>query len=354
MVTIMETSNSDLFGMKPTNRSTAWRCSTWWWLPILAVSFGVAHAQSGTEVLVEVLNEFRQIADPHEAAEEFTVAFSDLPGRISVSIVRAQSRHGQVRAQAFANVEGINNGTETRAIARFHDTLVIQAPVPPGTFGFFRASFEVDGTLEASGYNLLGDPITGGGAADYQARFRADTDAGVFTRTLSAIRTSGRGLEGTESGSVVRQVAFLFGEPFEISFELSVSARASAAVQGAGGVARAAYGSSGYWTGLNEVFTIDEQPVAEFTVTSASGTDYRTDFRPRPAIRLLAPQRSGNTLRMSLQTEVDQTYLLQAATDLKTRDWQDIAVVLGDGEMQTLEVPIHSQTSPRFFRLAQP
>jgi len=340
--------------MKRTNRWTAWRCSARLWLPILAASLGVAHAQSGTEVLLEVLSQFRHMADPHEAAEELTVAFSDSPGRLSVSIVRAQSRHGQLQAEAFANVEGINNGTETRATARFRDTLIIHAPVPPGTFGWFQAAFKVDGSLEASGYTLLGDSVTGSGAADYQARFRADTDAGIFTRTLSAIRTSDRGLDGAESGSVVRQVAFIFGEPIELFFELSVSARASTAVHGAGGVARAAYGSSAYWTGLNEVFTIDEQPVVGFTVTSASGTDYRTDFRPRPAVRLLAPQLSGNTLRMSLQTEVDQTYRLQAATDLANPDWQEVVVVVGDGATQTLEVPIHSQSSPRVFRLAQP
>jgi hypothetical protein len=287
----------------------------------------------------------------HAAAEELTIT-EESPGRLQVGIARAQSRLGRVQADAFAHAE--NSSVDATARAYFTDTLIIQAPVPPLTGGWFTAQIQVDGTLQAAGFNVLDGPTPGFGSASAFTVFLADTRFDTFQRVFSGFRDSSGNFEGNESGMLVRRVEFIFGEPIEIECEVVAVARIQGNVPGAAGVARAAYGSSAYWTGLTDVFTEDDEPVAEFSVTSASGTDYRTDFRPLQSLRLLTPQMTGSTLRMTVETDPNQTYRLQGSTDLGNPDWQDIIAITGNGETQTLEVPVHSEPSHKFFRLAQP
>jgi hypothetical protein len=325
----------------------------WAWLTVLvlAAGFGPVHAQFGTRALLIINQEPRMMDGLHEAAEELTIT-EESPGRLQVGIARAHSRLGIVQADAFAHAE--HSSVDATARAKFTDTLIIQAPVPPLTGGWFIARIRVDGTLQAAGFNVLDGPTPGFGSASAATVFSADTRFDTFQRVFSGFRDSSGALEGNESGTLVRRVEFIFGEPIEIECEVIAEARIQGNVPGASGVARAAYGSSAYWTGLTEVFTEDDEPVVEFSVTSASGTDYRADFRPVRSLRLQAPQRSGDTLRISFETQPDHAYRLQGTTDLANPDWQDIVVVTGNGEMQTLEVPVQSEPPQRFFRLAQP
>ena len=72
------------------------------------------------------------------------------------------------------------------------------------------------------------------------------------------------------------------------------------------------------------------------------------------SLRILAPQLSGSTLRISLETQPDHAYRLQGTRDLVNPNWQDIIAATGNGEMQTLQVAVDSQPPHKFFRLAQP
>ena len=348
---MMKLRGSILGDLRRTNLWPAIR--PWVWLSVLVLAAGVgpAYAQFGTRILLNINQEPRRMDGEHEAAEELTIT-GELPGRLQVGIARAQSRIGRLQADVYAQVE--HWSVDATARAYFSDTRIINAQVPPLTGGWFIVRIQVDGTLQASGYNVLDDPTPGFGSASVGIVFSADTRFDTFQRVFSGFRDSSGSLEGNESGTLVRRVEFIFGEPILIECEVIATANIQGNAPGAAAVARAAYGSSAYWTGLTEVFTEDDEPVVDFTVTSASGTDYRTDFRPEPSLRLRALQLSGSTLRISFETQPDHAYRLQGAADLVNPDWQDIVVVTGNGEIQTLEVPVQSEPPQRFFRLAQP
>lgn len=260
---------------------------------VMLFSIGVSTAlaqKSGVVVNVRADDEVASMNHPLNAGQALTFVRTGSPpdSAYVLSIAQAYARQGRLQIVAYRNNEGFDNN-EATARARFVDTVVIQAPVPPFTDGYFIARIRVDGTLQAAGYALGPgpDPVSGGGLAAYFARFEAESSLGSFIRTLSGSRHSSGTFEGSESGFIERRVEFTFGQPFEISLTLFGEAVTSSGGSFTGaGFARTLYGNSAAWTGLNEVFLLDnDHPVTEFTVSSASGTDYRIDFGRDPLFR---------------------------------------------------------------------
>lgn len=247
-----------------------------------------ALAQFGVRVLVEADGEFRSMQATHDAAESITRSFIGPPPHspYSLAIATAEVHHGRLHVTAYRNNEGTSNSQAT-ARAQFEDTIVIQAPVPPGTMGYFVARVRVDGALHASGYNIGDQPDQPGqGSASYFTRLEADTPFDSFSASLSGLLDSSGQVLGVAGGTVQRRIDFAFGEPIEILVVLFARASTGGnSSTGASGLARSAYGNSAYWSGLAEVFTVDDQPLPDFTITSASGTDYRIDFGLDPLFR---------------------------------------------------------------------
>ncbi len=247
-----------------------------------------ALAQFGVRVIVEADGEFRSMLGTQEAAESITRVFVGPPPNnvYSLAIASAQVSHGRLQVNAYHNSEGAI-GSQATARAEFEDTLVIQAAVPPGTMGYFFARVRADGSLHASGYNIGDQPDQPGSAnAQYFARFEADTAFDGFVANLSGTLHSNGATTGSQEGTINRRVEFTFGEPIEIKVTLFALADSDGNASGGSGLAQALYGNSAYWTGLDQVFTLDDdQPLPTFTVSSASGTDYRIDFSQDPLFR---------------------------------------------------------------------
>ncbi len=246
----------------------------------LLIGSPAVQAQFGTEVCVQAHSVSRCMSDPHRSADTQTEVDDPAPGDHRLAIATAQSRAGQLAVTAYANGEGRFIQTQSRAEARFEDRLTIAAPVPPGTRGTFRARMRVDGSLHASGYNFAGGTNTGFASSTLGSRLSILADGFPSGQLMSGRRSTLGPPEGQEAGFLEALVQFTFGIPIQLVGELIVSADGRGGSQvGTAGLAHAVYGSSAYWSGIQEVRLLDtDEPVTEFTVTSESGVDYRVDF----------------------------------------------------------------------------
>lgn len=240
-----------------------------------------AWANFSVTVTIQADGESRSTTADFQASDELVIADFEDPLAQNLSIVSAQSSLGLLRAYSQGLAMGFFSSAGGTAGASFTDTLTINAPVPPGTLGEFNAAMVLNGGLGASAFNIDISDFFGYADASVSASMTLVTDVDTFSAELSGYRDTNGVFEGAEGGLLAVSVQFTFGQPFSLS--VSLSARASAdgqLVVGGGGQGVASYGNTAYWAGITEVTTANGASVPEFTVTSASGTDYTSSFAP--------------------------------------------------------------------------
>jgi hypothetical protein len=163
----------------------------------------------------------------------------------------------------------------TRGI--FRDAITITAPgVAAGTPGTLSYSIIVDGALatndigsDRAGWSLQAD--VGGGSFDI------DRGGTLYGGGIYAVQ---HGYLGDPFGSYSATVGFQFGIASPLEVELSSSAQAAYSFDD--GLPAASFlAHSLYWGGIGAV-AISGVPLDDFSVASASGTDYRGSMAPVP------------------------------------------------------------------------
>lgn len=160
----------------------------------------------------------------------------------------------------------------------FRDELLITAPgVPTGTFGTVTFSITVDGLLAAGS--------EGGTVASWQ--LDADVGGGAYDLSVRG-RQNGALLGGEYIGSPFGEFigtgTFYFGVASRLEVELEGLAQAGYSDRSPG-LPRASYdlARSLYWGGIHDV-SVNGVALSDYSVLSASGTDYRNSLAPAPGL----------------------------------------------------------------------
>lgn len=166
--------------------------------------------------------------------------------------------YGRVRVlaeNAFPEIgddAGYNNAGPS---AGWSDVLTITAPgVPNGTGGTIVLRVRIDGSVASSGNGESCALVSFGGTQVSNCSF--------FDRDPQG---DGFGLFDSPS------ISFAFGSPFEVFFDASADAGGFAR---AVGVARTDLSNTVSYGGVGQVLDASEQPVANYSISAASGFDY--------------------------------------------------------------------------------
>lgn len=147
---------------------------------------------------------------------------------------------------------GYNNAGPT---AGWSDLLTVTAPgVPNGTGGTIVLRVDIDGSVASSG--------SGESCALVDLHGAQISNCSFFDRD-----PQGAGFGRFDSAPI----AFAFGTPFEVSFGASADAGGFAR---APGFARTDLSNTVTYAGVGQLLDAAEQPVANYSITSASGLDY--------------------------------------------------------------------------------
>ncbi len=251
-------------------------------LVVLSMKPASASAQSGATVCVQVDSSTTECDTGPVASLQKMSVYDDEEGFHGFSLGQGYGAPGRLHAMAYSDTWGLTGDATVRVTIT--DTLTIEstdpAVVPGVTRGLYVARLRYNGELQASALSLQGGE-PGSASAGVQAMLRWQSSPfNADSRSAAARRWSNGSQTGSPVGTLLSQVVFVFGEPIEI--ELMMTTRADANGFGdprSGGVSRSRYQNSAYWGGIDEVLLEDtSQPVSSFSVTSASGADYRVDF----------------------------------------------------------------------------
>ena len=161
----------------------------------------------------------------------------------------------------------------------FRDDLVFTAPgIATGTFGMLTYAVKVDGNLLADSLNLQSSSW----------RLQADLGGGAFDINRSAQLFNGNltfgapEYRGDAFGTYSAAVSFQFGIAAPLDVELFGLAQSAYNISGSSpGHASFDLGHSLYWGGISNV-SVGGQPISNYSIASASGTDYSRSFAPSP------------------------------------------------------------------------
>ncbi len=217
---------------------------------------------------------------------DFTVG---APGAVASAFVQMDFGWARVAASATAEKFGSPGGSFQTAAARVDyiiasvsDIITIGGPGLTGT-GTARLGVNVEGTLSASGLYQegSGDAYAAGAAS---VAFRVPS-ADLTSSWSSGLIRSGDPVPDADLQEFLGgYIPFTFGTPFEIQFEIFLSAFADVraldkpAVSGFFNDFR----NTVTWAGVSDLQDALGQPVGNFTVSSLSGTDYRSPITASP------------------------------------------------------------------------
>ncbi|MET0262150.1 MAG: hypothetical protein ABW223_04580, partial [Rariglobus sp.] len=194
-------------------------------------------------------------------------------------IAKSVARIGHLGVFTEAEIRGAWN-TATLAQAGFEDTLTINAAGLTGQSGYFIAKMRVSGSLLADASNN-GTIYTGKSETKFSAILGgngayANLDGG-YVRSFDAQSFESY---GDIPGLMQVQVPFTFGSAFNLSGQLTVQsfAAGNTVFNNVWAWSRAEFGHTAYIEGIDEVFTIDDGTVSDFSVASVSGSDYIVGF----------------------------------------------------------------------------
>lgn len=252
----------------------------------LALSLATAcpfavQAQFTPEVIadVEINGQSDSQTDPLQAAVEM-IRTLPVTGGFATGRAFADSRQGRLLSRAEAEVVGSQTASmDSRAFQAFHDELLIDAPGLTGQPGTFTASVRITGRLTTGASNIE-FPHIEWATASAQGRFLLSSATGGFVFEEFALESSSL---SPPLGPIVVPVpltlAFVFGQPIEVQLDISLEAFCrSGNPESYGCIAIAEFSNSAYWTGIDMIVDGEGTEVTEYTVTSASGTDWTQSF----------------------------------------------------------------------------
>jgi hypothetical protein len=251
------------------------------WTPLFALSGlllwpGPAPAQFVPEVSAQV--SIRGVSDqqygPTQAAVEMDRLFDVNDAGYSFGRSTTESRQGRLMVTNYVEVIGEEaRSVDADSHAYFRDELIVDAPGLTGQAGAFTASVRLSGSLTA-GANIDRENA----AAEMLASFTLNSAQGSVTSSVSARRTN-LGFSGQEATLLTVTVPFVFGQPIVVDMYMQTEADCKFGVDpGYACIAIVRYGNSASWTGIDAVTDSIGNPVSDYTVTSASGTDFTQNF----------------------------------------------------------------------------
>lgn len=194
---------------------------------------------------------------------------------------KASAAPGVLRAEAHAHlVGGTVNGIalfNSMAIATFSDDVrAVSGVIPGGSDGFFRYRFRVDGSLSAPGASAAFEP--GETFAALSIQQGTSGAFGFFSATVRRGSNNGSINNGPLPAGWVGGMGSLSGGSEFVTFDLPMVWGGSSVLKvglmaSAYGTADTMFGSTARLVGV-EALDAARNPVSDFVLTSASGTNY--------------------------------------------------------------------------------
>lgn len=189
--------------------------------------------------------------------------------------------YGVVRSVSGASptIEYSNNGRAVLGIfSQFTDELTISDPARNGTQGSVFLSTLLDGGLSPA-LDVFGPSELANGYAEgyFGATFLDMVYLEANTIDLPPTRIDNAEIGGT--------VSFIFGQPFSITVAASSWMQASSGSYGTNAAVAtfvSDFSRTLTWGGMSDLRDADGNPVADYSVSSLSGTDYRYAIVPPP------------------------------------------------------------------------
>lgn len=232
--------------------------------------------------------------DPSPVTQEaYVLTVANEAGFNSAATVVGQVGRGFARLDAIAIArqegEGLSEADVVAGVA-FSDVITLSSPGRNGTPGSALLGVFVDGTLStANGGN---DSEVSSSAFGWSTVYGSDRE--ILVASPDPFLNPAEILAEEFLGRVVE---FVWGQPFAFSFVLEVSGDATASVSEPGRAVVATFvGDFGHtmtWAGIQDLRDANGDPVLDFEVTSASGTDYRDRIVPVPEPGTALPMLAG-------------------------------------------------------------
>lgn len=254
---------------------------------------------------------------------------------------RASADYGVLRVFAEAHAANIGgfNLQPSGAQASWQDTVTINSPGLQESQGSLTVKFTIDGSLSCTGG---GDAVRDSYA---EAAFEFKRDGSLILEGIQSVHFDGS-TTGTPFLGIEQRATFTFtyGTPFELRLFIETLARAYH-FQGAdaeGDLARTAT-----WGGFVSVKDANNNEVTDYSVASASGSDYVAAIGP-PKPRLTVEQ-AGQDIQLSWSTNFTG-YALEFSETLSANSWGTVTNSANpSGGPNVVVLPVSG--SARFFRL---
>jgi hypothetical protein len=161
--------------------------------------------------------------------------------------------------------------------ALFRDTITINHPSLNGTTGQITVAYQFDANVTASGSRPMGSPYNGTNRGDASWRVTianqsADGYWAVYPdgETIMEVTDGGVGTPFNQRRTFT--ASFVYGQPFGIAMSLNSEAYAFTDVISS---QLSDAENTGTWGGVAAVRTASGATVSDYTISSATGTDYR-------------------------------------------------------------------------------
>ena len=229
----------------------------------------IANTDSGTDI---------QTCTDCVASSSFETTYFSIPSGSTTlsSAATAVSTYGVLKSAAGVIGDGDSGVIGSNSLASYSDTFMISSSALNGTWGkmfvpiAYSYSFSASSPQVAATYTLAIDCIYCGDIT---------LIAGTWDSTPRNV-----------SGVATAEVPFLFGEQFDLEVSQFTGIGGNLANGAFTGFLDAAHSS--YWGGVSDVVDADGNTVA-FSITSASGTDYRQSFIPSTTAPVPEPETSA-------------------------------------------------------------
>lgn len=156
---------------------------------------------------------------------------------------------------------GLNGKRGTTSVQAFlrQTGVLVTWPTPLATAGAYARLFVTTPSTTTATYRIVNYALSASNSSTTYAAYNDGQAVGF-------------------GAPIVDSFDFTFGQPFSFTFLLQVGASAQR-----DGIATLSAGDSAYWAGLGEVYYLGDE-VSNFSLTSASGTDYSKSFVPVPEV----------------------------------------------------------------------
>lgn len=261
------------------------------WMHAALVGAAVLGAGQAHASLYTYAGTFGEAGDTKQAHAGVTELHSEgsynQNGRISTQSVTAS--HGVIKAYAMAETTS-GQTVSGAAWGQWRDDITLHNPLLTGSYGQLRLNFsysyELSAITELQGVAAQGyyiNDIDVSAVGDYSALAHRQLDNHDATDGFSGYGNT-VDLEGTRvtpDGEISLLIDFIWGVPFTVSQHVMVQCGVGFYPAAPNATCVTDSSHSSYWNGISDV-TSGGARIGDFTVLSASGTDYSHSFVPAP------------------------------------------------------------------------